>query len=391
MKSLYIDCIAGASGDMLLGAMIDLGVNEHTLEEQLKALNLPGFKITARQVSKNGIQATKFDVGVQDEQTERHLPEIIAILENSDLDEQIKAKAKRVIRRLGEVEAKIHNAPLDKVHLHELGGIDTIVDIVGFLLAIDMLGVERITCSPLPVGHGFTACAHGRIPLPAPATIALLEGIPIFGAGLEKELVTPTGAALLSSFVDQFGAMPHMQVESVGYGAGTRDLEIPNIVRMLLGQEMLTGEQRIHTLTILETNIDDVNPEIYGYLMERLFASGARDVTLIPVYMKKNRPGTMVQVAVSAKDCEALKQILFEETSTLGIRQYTVERDCLPRHITTVETEYGAVKVKIAELREGKLKSSPEYEDCKALAEKTGVPLRVVMEAALQAINQQNP
>ncbi len=385
MRTLYIDCIAGASGDMLLGALVDLGVEIEALQTALDGLHLPGFKLAAAQVSKNGIGATKVNVIVEDHKTERHVPEIIAIIEASTLPESVKAQAVKVVERLGEVEGRIHQAPPEEVHLHELGGVDTIVDVCGFLLGLEMLEVEKVVCSPLPLGRGFTQSAHGRIPVPAPATLALLSGVPVRGTEIEMELVTPTGAALLSTFAQSFGAAPDMKLTAVGYGAGSRDLEIPNVVRMLLGDDQAPGERMVFKLTLLETNIDDMSPETYGYLMDRLYAAGARDVTLIPVYMKKNRPGTMLQVACSARRVEEIKQIIFAETSTLGIRQLSVTRDCLPREIVTVGTVYGEVRVKVADLGGGKHKAAPEFEDCKALAEAHGVPLRAVMTAAMRA------
>lgn len=389
MKIAYFDCIAGASGDMILGAMLDAGLAEETLQEQLALLHLDDFTLRCRRVDKNGFSAMKVDVLVTDDVPVRHLPEIEAIVMKSDLPQAIKERATTIFRRLGEVEADIHGITLDQVHLHELGGVDTIVDVVGVLAGLEALGVERVVASPLPMSRGFVRGAHGQIPLPAPATLALLKDIPIVGIDLEMELVTPTGAVLLSSLATTFGPIPALTLTAVGYGAGGRDLPIPNVLRLLLGEEATATNaavETLETLTILETNIDDLNPEFYDYVMVRLFASGALDVFLSPLQMKKNRPATLLRVLCRPNQADTMRHILFSETSTLGIREQQVTRYSLARSTRTVETPYGSVRVKVAHWGEGLTKVAPEYEDCRRLAETKGVTMREVYRAAEQAI-----
>ena len=388
MKIAYFDCIAGASGDMILGALLDAGLAQTALRERLAALRLDDFDLHCERVVKNGFSATKVDVLVASDVPERHLADIERIVVGSDLLPAIKERAMAIFRRLCGVEAGIHGTTLDKVHLHELGGVDTIVDVVGALVGLDEMGIERIYASPLPLGRGFTHCAHGRIPLPAPATVALLEGVPVVGSELEMELVTPTGAVLLSSLAEAFGPIPAMTLMAVGYGAGGRDLPIPNVLRLFVGECASPGDAVTETLVVLETNVDDLNPEIYDYAMDRLFEAGALDVFLSPIQMKKNRPATLLRVLCRQGDAGALKDILFSETSTLGIRQQMVTRHALRRSVHTVETPYGAVRVKVAHWAEGKTKASPEYKDCRRLAELHGVPLREVYRAAERAADQ---
>jgi uncharacterized protein (TIGR00299 family) protein len=385
MKIAYFDCIAGASGDMILGALLDAGLPEARLRERLAALRLDDFDLRCYWVNKNGFSATKVDVMVADDVPERHLPDIKAIVQKSDLSAAIKEQAITIFRRMGEVEAGIHGTTLDRVHLHELGGVDTIVDVVGALVGLEELGIERLVASPLPLGRGFVKGAHGQIPLPAPATVALLENVPVVGSDLEVELVTPTGAALLSSLAAEFGPIPAMRLTATGYGAGGRDLPIPNVLRLLVGEQNRSTEPTTETLAMLETNIDDLNPELYDYVMARLFAANALDVFLSPIQMKKNRPATLLRVLCGPADVDALVKILFAETSTLGVRQQMVTRRCLSRSIHTVETPYGPVRVKVARWDEGGVKAAPEYDDCRRLAEERGVSLREVYRAAEQA------
>ncbi len=310
MKIAYFDCIGGASGDMILGALLDAGLPLATLQERLAALPLRDFALDARRVSKNGFSATKVDVVVRDDAPERHLAEIAAIVEAGDLAPGIKERALAIFRRLAEVEAGIHGTTLDHVHLHELGGVDTIVDVVGCLVGLDALGIERVYASPLPLGRGFIQAAHGQIPLPAPATVALLRGAAIVGSDIEKETVTPTGAALLTALAAGFGPIPAMTLTAVGYGAGGRDLPIPNVVRLLIGDGAAPTHLGVESVVILETNIDDLNPQVYDYVMARLFKAGALDVFLTPIQMKKNRPGTLLRVICRPDDSGPLTDIL---------------------------------------------------------------------------------
>jgi uncharacterized protein (TIGR00299 family) protein len=382
MHTAYIDCIAGASGDMLLGALVDAGLPLEDLKGKLALLHLPGFEVETQQVQKKSFRATHLKVSVKDEKTERRIPEILEIIQNSDLPMKIQTKAIEIITRLGKIEARIHGTDMDHVHLHELGGIDTIVDIVGFILGLELMQITELIVSPLPLGRGFTQSMHGKIPLPAPAALELIKGVPVYGMEMDMELVTPTGAALLTSLANRFGSFPAMEISAIGYGAGMRDLPIPNVLRVLIGTRVPRPSAQIDHLILLETNIDDMNPEIYEHLMERLFNAGALDVSLFPIQMKKNRPGTMLQVLTPPETTQGLKQIIYQETTTLGIRQQWVERECLNRHIESVETKYGTVQIKIAELGDGRIKYSPEFEDCRILALKHDLPIQVIVKAA---------
>lgn len=387
MKIAYFDCPAGASGDMLLGALLDAGLGLNDLQTRLSALKLQGFKLEARRVQKAGISATQAQVIVQDEKSERHLPEIERYVIDSDLPPRIKNQAIATLRRIGEVEADIHAEVVDAVHLHELGGLDTLVDVTGVLLGLDALGIEQVYASPLPLGRGFVKSAHGLLPLPAPATLALLNGIPITGSELQAELVTPTGAALLAGLVQGWGQIPPMRLLGVGYGAGSRDLPIPNVLRLLLGEAEGENDE-VETLELLESNIDDQNPQLYEHTLDLLFQAGALDAWLTSIQMKKNRPGTLLSILCRPGDTERLSHIVFQETTTLGVRQQTLQRKALQRAMRTVETPYGPVRVKVARLPGGGSKFSVEYEDCRLLAQKQGVPLREVMQAAERIAHQ---
>ena len=388
MKIAYFDCIAGASGDMILGALMDAGMSENALREELAGLNISNdFDLQLHQVVKSGFSATKVDVTVKDPVPTRELPDILAIVEGSNLALETKARAAEMIQLLGQVEARIHGTTTERVHLHELGGVDTVVDIVGALIALKGLEVERVVTSPLPMGRGFVRAAHGLIPLPAPATVELLEGIPVVGMDIDKELVTPTGAVILTSLSEAFGPIPAMTLTRVGYGAGGRDLPIPNLLRVFIGEAPPGEGANLEVLVELQTNIDDMNPEIYEHVIARLFDAGALDVWLGMIQMKKNRPAIQVSVLCSPNDAGGIRSILFRETSTLGIRQRQVTRYSLPRQTRQVETPYGVVRFKLAQLEDGTLKGSPEYEDCRRLAEMHAVPLKDIYLAAQSALD----
>jgi len=287
MKVLYFDLIGGASGDMILGALIDAGVPAEKLAEMLSGLKLDEFELIAAPTEKNGFQATKVDIQVGEQPPERHLREILEVIRNSSLPISIQNRAIQIFQKIASVEAGIHNKPVDQIHLHELGGTDTIVDVTGALLALDFLGISHIYSSPIPLGSGFIKGAHGQIPLPAPATMGLLEGLPVRRTEIKAELITPTGAALLAELVEDFSPPPEMKIEAIGYGAGTRDLPLPNLLRVMIGETAETDNQNREELILLESNLDDLNPEIYPYVMESLFKAGALDVCLVPVQMKK--------------------------------------------------------------------------------------------------------
>ena len=396
MTVAYIDCIAGVSGDMLIGALLDAGVAEAELRARLADLRLPGFSLAVRRVQKVGIGALKVDVQVTDHATERHVPAIIDLLEQSAVADSIKRRAAAIFRRLGEVEAAIHGTTPERVHLHELGGIDTIVDVVGVLIGFELLGVERVVCSPLPLARGFVDAAHGRLPLPAPATVALLEGVPVTGAEVAGELVTPTGAALVTALAAEFGPLPAMELQATGYGAGNADRAIPNVVRLLVGRAAAPGAREdsgipAQRLFMIETNIDDMNPEWYDYVSAALFAGGALEVFTQPAAMKKNRPATLLSVLCRPDDRAALRRTLFRETTTIGVREYPVQRYALPRAAATVETSHGAIRVKIVHGAGVERRWTPEYDDCRRAAEATGTPLQEVYRCALEAARDLPP
>ena len=385
MKTAYFDLIAGASGDMILAALVDAGLPLASLQQALEGLHLPGFALTQERVMRGAFSATRIDVAVEDTATERRLAEIAELIRSSALPAHIQERSLRIFERMIAAEARIHNRPAETVHLHELGAVDTIVDVAGALLGLEMLGIERVYVSPVPLGRGLAKGAHGQFPLPAPATVALLAGAPVVGVEHAVETVTPTAAALLTGLAHSFGPIPAMQLTALGYGAGMRTIPEPNILRVLLGESEGQAASEMETLTLLETNIDDMNPEVYGYVLEKLFAAGALDAYLSPIYMKKNRPGVMLSVLCRPRDAASLRNVVFSETTTLGIRGRDVARYCLPRDSRTVETPYGPVRVKIARLEEGAEKAAAEYEDCRRAAEEHAVPLRLVYEAALTA------
>jgi pyridinium-3,5-bisthiocarboxylic acid mononucleotide nickel chelatase len=386
MKIAYFECQSGVSGDMLLGALVDCGVPLDEIKKSLALLPIQGFEILANRVNKAGLSSTQVEVRVDDNVKERRLTDILTLLQDSQLPEQIKGKALDVFLRIGSVEARIHGSDVEKIHLHELSGLDTIIDVVGVFLGMEILNIEKVFASPLPLGSGYIQAAHGTIPLPAPATLALLEGVPIVGSHFKSELVTPTGAALLTSLVQEFGIIPPMRLLKTGYGAGKRDLPVPNVLRMLIGEETEPSSSNYHfqeeRLVCLECNIDNMNPEVYSYLSECLFNAGALDVSLVPIYMKKNRPGTLVKVLCSEEIAEKLINILFSETTTLGTRKYIVNRYSVERHITQVTTPYGAVDVKFSKKGDNFWSYTPEYEDCRQLALMHQVPMLKIYRAA---------
>lgn len=385
MKTAYFDCIAGASGDMLLGALVDAGLPVATLESELAKLHLDDFHLAVSKVSKNAFGATKVDVHVSDHAPERHLADIRKLIENSEISATVKERAMRVFTRICEVEGGIHGMSVDEVHLHEVGGVDAIVDVVGVLAAIEWLGIERVVVSPLPMGRGFIRGAHGQIPLPAPATIGLLKGVPITGSPLDVEFVTPTGAALLTELADAWGALPPMTLCDIGYGAGTRDLPIPNVLRVLLGDAAPAGRWNSETITVLETHLDNDRGETIGHACRRLMAEGALDVVSMPAQMKKDRPAHVIKVLSKPEDADRLEHILFEETSTLGIRRTDTRRDSLPRELHTVETRFGTITVKLARLPGGGMRATAEHEDCRKAAHEYDVPLQTVTREAEHA------
>jgi pyridinium-3,5-bisthiocarboxylic acid mononucleotide nickel chelatase len=378
----YFDCFAGISGDMIAGAFLHAGMSFDYLEKELDKLNISGYKISKREVKKNSISGIKFDVKVTDDKSSRNLKDIIEIFENSDLLEIIKSRSISVFKRIAESESRIHNIDIDKIHFHEVSGIDSIIDVTAAIIGMEYFKIEKVYSSKIHIGEGFTESMHGTIPIPAPATIDLLKGIPVYSTGIKKELTTPTGAAIISSLADEFDNFPDMNIESSGYGAGTRDLKIPNLLRVLIGVT-LNNELEEENIILIETNIDDMNPEFYDYIFSRLFEGGAIDIFLIPIIMKKSRPGNILNVLLHKSDMDLISEIIFSETTSSGLRIKEVKRKKLKREIIKVKTEYGDIDVKIHRLNSKKITISPEYESCKKIAIEKNLPLKVIYNAAV--------
>jgi len=386
MKTLYFDCFAGASGDMILGAMVGAGLDPNYLREQLSLLPVDGFRINFETVNRSGLSATYARVETAHEHKHRHLADIKKIIESSSLSESVKQLAIRIFTRLAEAEAHVHNEPIDHVHFHEVGALDAIVDVVGAAICFDYLKVERFVCSPLHVGSGMVQMAHGRFPIPPPAVAELLKGVPFYATDIKGELLTPTGAAIITTVCREYGPIPSMTTESTGYGAGTREYpDFPNVLRVLIGEieAATTTDER---LWMIETNLDDASPQIIGHVMDRVFGLGALDCFFTPAQMKKNRPGVLLSVLCAATEKEAVMKLLFEETTTLGVRSYEVLRRALQRSVVQVETQYGLIDVKVAHLDGRVVNEMPEFEQVRAAAAKANVPLKVVEEAARLAL-----
>ena len=387
MKLAYFDCPSGISGDMVLGAILDAGLELDALRQALGGLHLSGYEVVARKVMRGGLAGTLVEVHTQDD-VERKLTDVLAIIEGSAVPQEVKTTARAIFTRLAEVEARIHGLSVEEVHFHEVGGLDAIVDVVGSLLGLRLLGVagERVYASALPLGRGFVRCAHGLLPLPAPATLELLKGVPVYGLDVEAELVTPTGAAIITALARSFGPPPSIRVERVGYGAGRRELPILNLLRLIIAHA--PGELDEDTVILLETNIDDMNPELYEHVMGRLFQQGALDVFLTPIQMKHNRPAVMLSVIVGEKDVDETLRVIFGETTTLGVRVQEVRRKKLARESVVIDTCYGPIAVKVARLG-GVIKNiAPEYEECRQIAEQHRLPLKEVYEEAKRAAGE---
>jgi uncharacterized protein (TIGR00299 family) protein len=389
MKTLYFDCFAGASGDMILGAMVAAGVEPGYLREQLSSLPVSGFNIDFETVNRSGLSATYARVETAHEHKHRHLSDIKQIIEASGLKEAVKQRAVQIFTRLAEAEACVHNEPVDHVHFHEVGALDAIVDVVGAAICFDALQIDRFICSPIHVGSGMVKMAHGQFPIPPPAVTELLKGVPFYATEIKGELLTPTGAAIITSVCVEYGPIPRITTEKSGYGAGTREYpDFPNVLRVLIGETEDAGvtDER---LWMIETNLDDASPQIIGHVMDRVLESGALDCFFTPVQMKKNRPGVLLSVLCSAGDKETVMKLLFTETTTLGIRSYEVTRRALQRSVVRVETPYGPIDVKVAHLDGRVVNEMPEFEQCRQAAAKTGVPLKVVEEAARKELWKQ--
>ena len=384
MKIAYFDCFSGISGDMILGALLDAGLDIRELEAGLGKLKISGYKLKAEKTARKGISGTKFSVDIIEQDVERRLKDIAEIIDQSDLDDDIKDLSKNTFKELAMVEASIHGKSIDEIHFHEVGGLDSIIDVVGSLIGIKKLGIEAIYSSKIHVGTGFLECQHGVLPVPAPATLALLKGIPIYSRGIEAELATPTGVCVLKTLSQGFGIMPEMKVEKVGYGAGSRELEIPNLLRVYVG-ETNQGEYEKDEVILIETNIDNTSPELLAYASETLLKQGVLDVFMTPIFMKKNRPGTMLSVLTTWNKLDESLSTIFAEITTLGVRICRLEREKLSSEIILMKTRFGEIEVKIGKIGNQIKNITPEYESCKEIAVKQGIPLKDVYDEAKEA------
>jgi pyridinium-3,5-bisthiocarboxylic acid mononucleotide nickel chelatase len=404
VKILYFDCFSGISGDMTLGALLDAGLPLGELKTALGSLALPGVHIHADRVLRAGVSATKFKVHAHDHGSAEHhhddradhhahedsghhhrsLPAIFELIDKASLSAQGRTRARALFQRLAEAEAAIHQMPVEQVHLHEVGALDSIIDIVGAVFALEWMGADRIVCSPLNVGGGMVRSAHGLFPVPAPATVKLLGDAPVYGGPPQSELVTPTGALIASSYADSFGPMPAMSVDRVGYGAGDRDdPTTPNVLRVFVGRAAdQAGAGRV---SVVECEIDDMNPQIFGLVMDRLYAAGALEVFYVPVQMKKNRPGTLLTVIAPPALRGAITDLIFSETTTIGLRYAEVDRECLAREIVSVDTSLGTARVKVARRNGRVMNATPEFEDCARIAAANGLPVKEVQALVMRA------
>ena len=372
---------------MTLGALVDAGCSVELLRSELAALQVPGWTLSAEKVWKNGMAATYVKVATEDQSRHRSLSAILEIFQKSPLAAEVRESASAIFTKLGEAEARVHDVPLEKIHFHEVGAVDAIVDIVGACIGFRALGIEKFACSALNVGGGTAKMAHGVLPVPAPATAKLLQGKPTYSNGVQKELVTPTGAAIVATLCDSFGPQPAMSVSAIGYGAGTADLEgQPNVVRIMIGE---AAEKTIagfdEEISVIEANLDDMNPQIYGYFLEKALTAGALDVYTTPVQMKKNRPGTLLTVLCNPQDTNSLMSLIFAETTTFGARTYRAQRRTLPREFKTIGTVFGDVRIKLSRVNGRILHVAPEYDDCRKIAVEKNVPLQQVINEALRA------
>lgn len=384
MRTLYFDCFSGASGNMILGALIAAGVDRDELTREIAKLNIPEFRLEISEADRSGIKAIHVDVKVPHEHVHRHLSDIEKLIDQSGLSHPVKERAKAIFSRLAEAEAKIHGINVDKVHFHEVGAMDAVVDVVGSCVGFEMLGIERFVCSPINVGNGFAQMAHGKFPVPPPAVSELLTGAIMYSNEVEGELTTPTGAAIIATVCESYGRLPEIMVQAAGYGAGTREYKnFPNVLRVILGTtDEGSGKVDIEMerLVEIETNIDDLSPQILGFVMERVFEMGALDCWFTQIQMKKNRPATKVSILCEPTDSNRMTEFLFSETTTLGVRLQHVERHCLPRTFEKVVTKFGEIDVKIARHNGKIVNVQPEYDDLRKAAISHGVPLQSVAE-----------
>jgi uncharacterized protein (TIGR00299 family) protein len=400
MKILYYDCFAGISGDMNLGAMIDVGINPEYLRTELKKLDLKGYELKIFKDKRKGISGTKVDVLIKSQQNgsspdnhahnHRNLNDIQKIINKSSLNDNIKNLSLKIFKKVAEAEAIIHDKNINEVYFHEVGAIDSIIDIVGAAISIDYLKPDKIYSSTVELGRGFTHCTHGTLPVPAPASVEILKGKPVKTGTVHYEATTPTGAAILASFVDKFTDNINLTIEKTGYGIGSKDEDIPNVLRVYLGQVDTAESTEKIPSSVIECNIDDMNPEFYDYIIDSLFNAGAKDVYITPIIMKKSRPAVKLSVLCDYGSENQIEEILFKETSSLGIRKYSVEKIMLDRKIESINTEYGEVKIKSAFYNNKLIKSKPEYEDCIKIAKEKNIPINDVYKLVEKLLNEKN-
>jgi len=393
MRIAYLNCFSGISGDMIIGALIDAGLKKERLEKELNKLNLSGYRLEVKKVVKKGISATNVKVKIEEEGIARKLKDIVDIIDKSTLNLRDKKQIKKIFYKIGKAEAQIHQKDIEMVHFHEVGGMDSIIDITSAVVGLRLLGIKEVYASALPLGYGFVKCAHGSIPVPAPATLELLKGVPVYNGGINSEMVTPTGAGIVTSYVKKFEERPLMVVKSIGYGAGEKDFSIPNILRITIGEiavknESILGDYIRDEAILVETNIDDMNPEIYDFIIEKLLSQGALDVYLTPIQMKKNRPAHILSLIAYENDLKKLLVILFDESTTMGVRIREVKRLKLIHKSIIADTEYGKVRTKVA-IYKGEVKNiAPEYEDCRKIAGKHKVPLKSIYDEAKEVARE---
>jgi len=393
MRIAYLNCFSGISGDMIIGALIDAGLKKERLEQELNKLNLSGYRLEVKKVVKKGISATNVKVIIEEEGIARKLKDIVNIIDKSTLNASDKKQIKKIFYKIGKSEAQIHQKDIESVHFHEVGGMDSIIDITSAVVGLRLLGIKEVYASALPLGHGFVKCAHGSIPVPAPATLELLKGVPVYDGGVNSEMVTPTGAGIVTSYVKKFEKRPLMEVKRIGYGAGEKDFAIPNLLRITIGEiavknESILGDYIRDEAILVETNIDDMNPEIYDFIIEKLLSQGALDVYLTPIQMKKNRPAHILSLIAYENDLKKLLVILFDESTTMGVRIREVKRLKLMHKSIIADTEYGKVRTKVA-IYKGEVKNiAPEYEDCRKIAGKHKVPLKSIYDEAKEVARE---
>jgi len=392
LTTAYFNCSSGISGNMILGSFVAAGLDLGELKKALATLPISGYEIIVQDVVKKGISAKHLDVRLTEQQPLRHLCHVEKIINEGQLPSEVKDLALNIFKKLAEAEAKVHGTSIEKVHFHEVGAVDAVVDIVGSAWGIYKMGIKKVYSSPLNVGQGTVKCAHGLMPIPAPATAELLKGAVTYSNEVKGELVTPTGAAIITCLTSHFGSQPLMKIHKTVYGAGTWDLPIPNVLRLTLGEEVQNDNipSENEKAMVIETNIDDMNPEFYEYLMEKLFEAGAVDVYFTPVHMKKNRLGALISVTSNLKDHSPIIEIILKESTTLGLRMYPVDRFKLAKEYQEVKTPWGTVRIKLGKFENKIYNIKPEYEDCKALALQHGIPLKEVWQKAYQAFESGN-